>query len=675
MKIIGFILILTSLISAQKAKINFVELPSVFSSNMVLQQKTEVTFWGKANPAQKIFVKAGWGYSASTFVKPDSSWQVKLKTIQAGGPYNVIIKAGDSTVTLSNVVLGEVWFCSGQSNMEIPLEGWKPEYPIKNSEEEIKKADYPNIRLFNVSKVTSIEPKFNCNGKWRVCTQEDAANFSAVGYFFGRDLYKELHVPIGLICAAWGGTKIQPWIQGSYLSKLHIYKPEVEKLLKARAVYNKFYAWRDSHRIINIENKNLQSMWSGLNFDDSDCSKINFDDNKWKSMNLPAHWSSVIGAFYGAVWFRKKINIPAGWKGTNLVLQLGAIADMDEAWVNDIKIGEHFGGGLWGVPRVYKIPGKIVDGSTLTVAVRVIANGGGGGITGGKDKMLIYPEGNSEEGMSISGKWKYMPVAEFAGRKFYVYGPNGEFYKRPKVPFQIQQNTSTALYNGMVAPVIPYRIKGVIWYQGESNSGNPNDYNNYKFLFPLLIKNWRNDWKEGSFPFYWVQIAPFKYGKKSKSYVVRNAQRQTLSVPNTGMAVTLDIGSVNNIHPPDKQDVGLRLALWALDKNYGRHVNFSGPIYKSMKVEKEKAIISFKYANGGLVVKHSNGKTNFLIAGKDSSFVKAKVKVFDTKLIVYNPKVKHPLAVRYAWSNADRATLFNKAGLPASTFRTDDWKP
>jgi sialate O-acetylesterase len=239
----------------------------------------------------------------------------------------------------------------------------------------------------------------------------------------------------------------------------------------------------------------------------------------------------------------------------------------------------------------------------------------------------------------------------------------------------IGSSSPTMLYNGMIAPVIPYYIKGVRWYQGESNSGSPNEYNNYRSLFSLMIKNWRADWNEGNFPFYYVQIAPYSYGDNAKSYVVREAQRLTLSEPKTGMAVTLDIAGTDDIHPSDKQDVGLRLALWALAKSYHENIICSGPLYKSMKIQQGKIILLFDDAGKGLVFKKSNGESNFLISGKDSMFVKAKVEVDGKRLIVYNNSVKNPIAVRYAWTNASVATLFNKEGLPASTFRTDHWNP
>ena len=675
MKLLILFFALVSIAKPQTSSSRYLLMPSLFSDNMVLQQRTVVPIWGKAEPGEKVMVKASWGQKSGTTVKTDSSWEVHLRTVKAGGPFEVTVIVGDSTITYKNVMLGEVWLCSGQSNMEIPLQGWPPENPIKNSAEEIAAANYPNVRLFGVARAVSAKPEFNCVGTWTECSPQTAAKFSAVGYFFGRKLYEELHVPIGLIWSVWGGTKIQPWISGKYLSTLPEYKTDVEKIDSLKGEVDSLNLWIRSHPVIDVGDRDPLHQYDNLSFDDSMCSERNFNDSAWKSMKLPTYWEATsVGDFDGAVWYRKTIEIPKSWVDSTLVIHLGPVDDMDETWVNGVKVGGLLGGGFWATPRVYTVPGGIVKDTSLTIAVRVIDTGGGGGIWGNGVKMQISPETDTLQAIPLSGEWKYLPVAEYMNSKFYVYGVNGEpFYSRPKIALSVGPNTPTMLFNGMIAPLIPYHLKGILWYQGESNSDLPSDYNNYKYLFPLLIKNWRADWKEGSLPFYWVQIAPWPYGAKSKSYMIRDAQRLTMSVPNTGMAVTLDISSLTTIHPPDKQDVGLRLALWALAKNYGKHVIYSGPIYKSMKVRNGKAMISFEYADGGLVMKPLNGETNFVIAGKDSNFVKAEVKVVGKTLVVYSPEVKRPVAVRYPWGNAEEATLFNKAGLPASTFRTDNW--
>ena len=675
--LVFFLAIAEPLFPAEKSNSNFIIMPSLFSDNMVLQQKTKVSFWGKANPGEPVSVNASWDATAKTKVKDDSVWMVKLITKKAGGPYDVKIKIGDSTITYQNVMLGEVWVCSGQSNMEMPLEGWPPENIVKNSAEEIAAANYPDIRLFTVARAVAGEPEFNCVGTWSECNPKTAAKFSAAAYFFGRKLYQELKVPIGLIHSSWGGTKIQPWISAKYLSTFDDYQKVLDKIAASNGEIKRQQEWIRSHPVIDISKKPEAQQYENLDFGDSLCSKPNFDDSRWHTMNLPIYWESTeVGDFDGTVWFRKKIEIPKSWIDSNLVLELGPVDDMDRSYVNGTFVGGMESVGFWQTPRVYKVPKELVNDSIITIAVRVIDNGGGGGIWGNGVEMRIHPENpaDSSQSISLAGEWRYLPVAEFINNKFYVYKiDDQEFFSRPKTDVSIGPNTPTMLYNGMIAPLIPYSIKGVIWYQGESNSDHPEDYNTYNKLFPLMIKNWRADWKEGNLPFYYVQIAPWSYGDKSKSYVIRWAQCQTLSVPNTGMAVTLDIGDLKTIHPADKQDVGLRLALWALAKNYHKKVFYSGPIYKSMKIENGKIILSFKYSGKGLVMKDWNRQTDFIIAGKDKKFVKADVKVDGTKLIVYSDEVKNPVAVRYTWSNAVVGTLFNKEGLPASTFKTDNW--
>ncbi len=653
------------------SKSDAVVMPSIFSDNMVLQQKSNVQFWGKARPGDSVFINGSWNASAKTKVNDDGLWKTKIKTLKAGGPYEVKVKIGDSTIVYKNVMLGEVWLCSGQSNMEMPLEGWPPQSVIQNSAEEIKNANYPDIRLFNVTRAVSNKPEFNCAGKWTECDSQTAAKFSAAGYFFGREIYKNIKVPVGLISSPWGGTPIEAWISREYLGKLDQYKPVIEKIASMDTEVKKLIDWIHSHPVIDVSSKDVEHKWENLEFDDSSCSKPEFNDENWKTMKLPVYWeSAAIGNFDGIVWFRKKVEIPKEWIGKDLVVELGPVDDMDRSYVNGTLIGGIEKNGFWQQPRVYDVPKELVKDSVLSIAVRVMDIGGGGGIWGNNVKMKIHPKG-SEENISLAGDWKYLPTAEFISDKFYVYKVEGqEFNSRPKSSIDISPNTPTMLYNGMIAPLVSYGIRGSLWYQGETNVGQPD---NYKILFPLMIKNWRDNWGEGDFSFYFVQIAPFDYGESARSYIIREAQFLTLSVPNTGMAVTLDIATVKNIHPPDKQDVGKRLALWALAKNYNKKIIYSGPLYKAVKIVKNKAVLSFDEAGTGLIFKESGGETNFLIAGKDKKFFKAEVKVDGKKLIVFSPEVKQPAAVRYEWNNEGEATLFNKEQLPASIFKTDNW--
>jgi sialate O-acetylesterase len=648
----------------------FIRMPAIFSDNMVLQQKSEVNFWGKALPGEKVLIESGFSQKRQTVVQKDSIWKTSLKTPKAGGPYVVNIRIGDSIIVYKNVMIGEVWLCSGQSNMEMPLTGWPPRDTITNSAEEIKNASNNNIRLFTVARAYSNIPEFNCDGSWVESSPETAAKFSATAYFFGKKLYNELRVPIGLISSNWGGTAVESWISKKYLRSQPEYLPVINKIDSSGEGIKKVNAWLKNFPVIDMTKIQGENKWEVLDFNDKECSLPTFDDSRWPEMKLPAYFETILGEFDGVVWFRKKIEIPSGWLNKDLAIELGPIDDMDATFINGIKVGGYEKEGFWQANRIYNVPAEMVTDTTLVIAVRVIDLQGGGGIYGAKEKLKIYLK-NSSEKISLNGGWKYLPVAEYSNSKFFVFGPKDEIYlTKPKLAFYLSAYVPTTLFNGMISPLIPYTIKGVIWYQGEANTGEPEKYRN---LFSLMIKNWREDWGEGNFPFYFVQIAPYDYGKQTRSERLREAQLFSLSVPNTGMAVTMDIGNPSNIHPADKKDVGCRLAYWALAKNYDKKVYYSGPIYKSMKISKDKIILSFDYADGGLVLKDRNGENNFEIAGEDKVFKKAEIKIDNQKLIVFNPEVDKPVAVRYAWTNTSEATLFNKKDLPASSFRTDNW--
>ena len=647
---------------------NKIEIPSIFSDNMVLQRNSTVSFWGKAEPEMKINIDAGWGETSSTTVKTDGTWLTKINTPDAGGPFEVKLQIGDSSITFKNVLIGEVWLCSGQSNMEMPLQGWPPNDPILNSEEEIKKADYPEIRLFTVSRAYSNEKEFNINGKWEVCSASTATGFSATAYFFGKKLYKELKVPIGLIHSSWGGTPVESWMSDKYLENVDEYKSVLNEIKNSGVEIQKYKEWLYTHSVINI-NGPSDGRWENLEFNDQNCLTVDFDDSQWKEINLPTLWENTeVGNFDGVVWFRKEIEIPASWQDKNLVIELGPIDDMDRTFINGILIGAHEKEGFWNTNRIYQIPKEAIKSKDILIAIRVVDNQGGGGLFGTKEQLKIYPA-DVNESISLSGNWKYLPVAEYIGQKFFTFGvDNREYYSKPVVKINLSASTPTTLYNAMINPLIPYLIKGVIWYQGEANTGNPELYST---LFPLMIKNWRDDWKN-DFSFYYVQIAPFDYGENTHSEKLRESQLKTLSVSNTGMVVTMDIGNPKSIHPSNKIDVGERLARWALAKDYNKEVPYSGPLYKSMKVDHDKIILSFDYADG-LILKELNGENNFMIAGDDKKFVQATIKVEGNNLTVYNSEIKNPAAVRYVWDNISEGTLFNKAGLPASSFRTDNW--
>jgi len=652
------------------------ELPAIFGDNMVMQQKTENPIWGKAYAGEDIEIISSWGEKTTAKAKANGEWQTKVKTPEAGGPYKVTIKGSDTTIIFENVLLGEVWVCSGQSNMEMPLMGWPPKDTIKNSAEEIKNADYPEIRMFTVSKAVSVEPKEDCKGSWEVCTPETAKNFSATAYFFGRELHKELGIPIGLIHSSWGGTPAESWVNPNYIGRVDDYEDfaaNIDKLVSLDEKYNK---WLSSHPVIVPEGDDKLA-GKGVSFCDTNCPLPDFDDSAWKEMNLPTLWESKeLGVFDGVVWFRKEIYIPAEWKNRDLILELGPIDDIDITYFNGIRVGGYESMGFWEANRKYEIPFELVKEGKNVIAVRVIDLQGGGGIYGEEEQMKIY-RANEEKAKSINltGVWKYFPVAQYRNGKFYVFGVEENDFYTTKPAFKgIDHYTPTVLYNAMIAPLVPYRIKGAIWYQGESNVGR---HEQYKELFPTMIESWRAAWKLGKFPFYFVQIAPYRYDNPEDpvSAKLREAQTETmLSVPNTGMAVTLDIGNADNIHPVNKQDVGKRLSLWALAKDYGRKdVVYSGPIYKDMLKQGSRITLYFDHVGSGLVAK--NGElTGFQVAGEDSIFVDAEAYINGSTVRVYSKQAYDPIAVRYAFKNASEASLFNKEGLPASSFRTDGWE-
>ena len=645
-------------------------MPAVFSDNMVVQRDTEVPLWGKGIPGEKIEIEASWGEKGSTVVEASGKWNINLKTPKAGGPFSISVAMGNEKITYKNVMSGEVWVCSGQSNMEMPLSGWPPKDLIEGGAEAIANSASSTIRLFQVTRAYSTQKEEDCKATWLESNPETTPSFSATAYFFGKKLNDELKVPIGLIHTSWGGTEIESWISAEALTKLDKYKDFKLNLESSKVDFTKLMNWVESHRVIDVSSKPELEKFMNLDFDDSECSKPGYDDSKWLTLKLPATWETTnIGEYDGVIWFRKKIEIPKEWIGKELSLELGPIDDMDITYVNGEKVGSYETGGFWQTQRVYTIAKELVTSNELTIAVRVLDNQGGGGIYGTKEMMKISNKEGGEP-VYIFGKWKYLSVAEYLGGRFFVYGAKGEeYFNRPKSAINLSAHTPTALYNAMISPLVPYKIKGAIWYQGESNVGNAAEYSK---LMSIMINNWRNDFQSGEFPFYYTQIAPYRYGVGTNSQYLREAQLKSLSIPNTGMAVTMDIGNIENIHPGNKKSVGERLAAWALNKDYGINIPYSGPIYKEMRIEGGKAILSFDYGQG-LELKPIDGKNNFQIAGADKVFYDAEVKVDGNELIISSKVVKEPAAVRYCWGDILEGTLFNQERLPASSFRTDSW--
>ncbi|MCB0746510.1 MAG: glycosyl hydrolase family 2 [Ignavibacteriae bacterium] len=670
MKKILFTLI-TFVFSLQLFCQSAIKMPAIFSDNMVLQQNFKVPIWGKSSPKSKIEITTSWGKNAETTTEKDSSWYLEVETPKAGGPYQITVSSNSQKINFKNVLIGEVWLCSGQSNMEMPLMGWPPRDTILNSAKEIKNANYSDIRLFTVARSASILPNDNVVGKWEECNPNTVANFSATAFFFGKKLFNELKIPIGLIHSSWGGTPAEAWTNKEFLLDIPEYQSTLQKIEEAIPMQDKLTNWLNQFPILDMAKITSDNIWSNLEFNDANCGNINFDDKNWRLMTLPIFWERTqLGEFDGAVWFRKNMDIPNDWLNKDLTIELGPIDDFDITFVNGKKIGGIEEDGNYQTNRIYNIPAQLNNKDKITIAVRVNDTRGGGGFGGiSKQMRLILNETKKE--ISIAGEWRYLPVAEFKEMKYFVFGEDANaFYSRPEISIAVSANMPTALYNGMIAPLIPYSIKGAIWYQGEANAGNPELYER---LFPTMISNWRSDWRN-DFPFYFAQIAPYNYGENTHSEFLRDAQRKTLRLANTGMAVTLDIGNNNNIHPANKTDVGERLALLALANQYGKSLVSSGPLYYSMEIVGSKIVISFNNAESGLVLKENSSGNEFLISGADKKFIPANVKIENNKIVIWSENIKVPLAVRYSWSNISGASLFNMEGLPASSFRTDDWE-
>ena len=644
----------------------------LFTDSMVVQQRSTVPVWGKGTPGSRVVIHASWKADASATVTPEGNWSTVIATPRAGGPYEMRVQTDDSTLTLKDVLAGEVWLCSGQSNMEMPLQGWPPD-TILSSRDEIDHSSYPSIRLFTVNHAYSTVPEEACAGRWTGCSPGTTPLFSATAYFFGRSLSQALKVPIGLIHSSWGGTKVESWIGSGTLARVAQYDSVLQKIRITGESMKVRESWLETFPVIEMSRRDPRTRWQNLGLDDAECASPAFNDSSWRTMRLPTYWETTgVGEFDGVVWFRKRIAIPPAWAHRDLVVELGPVDDMDITYVNGKEVGSHESAGAWNALRSYPVPKEIVDTTSVIIAVRVIDNGGGGGIYGPAKLMRIHPEGE-DESVSLSGEWKYLPVADYHGDRLYVFGWRGErFFERPSLPFDFSGYSPTALYNGMIAPLAPFSLAGVIWYQGESNAGAPAMY---RTLFPLMIGNWRSAFRSEGLPFYYVQIAPYEYGPGTNSAYLREAQFLTLSVKNTAMAVTLDIGSARTIHPPNKQEVGRRLALLALANTYRKKIAGAGPFYRSMKTVGRSIELSFGDAGGGLVLTQSERGNGFQVAGEDHLFRNADVAVRRSRLIVSSPLVTHPVAVRYAFGNTSQATLFNDQGLPSSSFRTDDWAP
>lgn len=622
-----------------------IRLPKILSDNMVLQRNKLITIWGWADANEKVTVRFN-KQTQSARADKAGKWSVVLQPEAAGGPFTMRL-IGKNTIALSNIFIGEVWVCSGQSNMEWPVRD------SKNATEEMSNANYPAIRHFMVPKSVSTQLQEDVKtGEWKVCSPETVGDFTAVGYFFARELYEKLKVPIGMINTSWGGTHCETWTSREGFEKSR----EFEEMIAMMPQQDlESLAKKKSEAMI----KKLAAQGISLPAKDVERWKdFGFDDAKWKSMTVPNVWEKQgLAGFDGSVWFRKIFFIAAADVGKEALLELGMIDDSDECFVNGQWVGSTKA--IYTEKRKYKIPTGVLREGKNTIAVRVEDNGGNGGMWGEAGDMKLTTASNAT--INLAGEWGYQVERILNNGK--TIGPN---------------DYPTLLFNAMLNPLTNYTIQGAIWYQGESNAGRAHQY---RTAFPLMIQDWRAHFRQGDFPFYFVQLANFNAAggtseRGSTWAELREAQTATLALPNTGMAVTTDIGEATDIHPRNKQDVGKRLAAIALNKTYLQNVICSGPLYQSMKVEGNTIRISFLGMGSGLVVKDKYGYVKgFEIASANQKFQFAKAHIEGNEVIVSAENITSPVAVRYAWAdNPEDANLFNQEGFPASPFRTDTWK-
>ncbi|NGM64320.1 sialate O-acetylesterase [Sphingobacterium sp. SGR-19] len=624
-----------------------VKLPALIDDGMVLQRDQPVKIWGWADVEEEITVKFNkQQYQVTTAV--DGTWSLTLPKLDAGGPYVMTIE-GENEITIRDILVGDVWLCSGQSNMAFKMDRVKEKYT-----KEIAASSNNFIRQFLVkpSWNFSLQNDVQSEG-WKSANPQNVLDFSAVAYFFAKAVYDDTRVPIGIINASYSATVAEAWISEEGLKHFPDFVAEANKFKDPNVVKQT----QDADDVLKSNWYKL-SREEDIGYSDNVTNWANpmLDISNWEVTDVPGYWDKAgIKNMPGVVWMVKEIDVPAHLAGRDATLFFGAIDDRDSTYFNGVKVGHSY---MRGRERNYNVPGKLVKAGKNRIVVRILNPDGPGGFYPDKECVFI----SVNERIDLAGKWKYKVGAKLSALR-----------SNMTTKFNIKP---TAIYNSMIYPLTNYSIKGVVWYQGEGNAGRAYQY---RQLFADLIVDWRSKWEQGDFPFLYVQLA--NYGKEEDQPVesswaeLREAQSMALALPHTGMAVIHDVGETNDIHPQDKKTVGDRLALAAMKVSYGHQIIASGPVYDSSRVEGNKIIIRFKNTGAGLKAKGDAELTYFTIAGADKKFVWAKAKIENNTVVVWADEIKCPVAVRYAWSNNPLdANLYNEDGLPASSFRTDNWE-
>ena len=619
-----------------------IKLPALIRDSMILQRDAKINIWGWASKAEKVRIEFN-GKIYKTVTGDSGKWKLQLPSMKAGGPYIMDI-SGKNKIVLHDILIGDVWLCAGQSNMEHQMK-----LHAINYADEIASANNAEIRQFKVPNITNLASPQNdlSGGSWKWADSTNVKEFSAVAYFFAKSLYAKYHVPIGIINASWGGVPIESMMSEDALKDFPSILSTIEKN-KDTAYVNganrKAFAAENS--MPHPEDKGMTEKW----FDTT------YTPKEWHRIAIPGFWADQ-GAknLNGIVWYRREIDVPASMTNVPAKVFLGRIVDEDELYINGKKVGTT---GYMYPQRRYPLPDGVLKPGKNLFVVRVTNNFGKGGFVPDKPYELIA--GNDT--IDLTGYWEYKVGQVNIPRHGFIGGGIA------------LQNQPTALYNSMIAPIVGYTIKGFVWYQGESNTSKPGEYTK---LQPAMINDWRNKWKEGSIPFLFVQLPGFgDYNylpSESQWATFREAQAKSLSAPNTAMAIAIDVGEWNDIHPDHKKEVGDRLALAAEKIAYGENIVYAGPIYQSSTIDGNKIIISFNNTGCGLTTNDGEAPAEFVIADDDKKFVSASAKISGDKVIVWNDDVLSPKYVRYAWADEPiNPNLINKEGLPAAPFRTDE---
>lgn len=642
----GAILLFCFFIGGNSAVFGQLKLARLFSDHVVLQRQKPIPVWGWAKPSEDLTVSLA-NQTKSAKADANGKWSVNFAPMEAGGPFELKISSTSGNLTVNDVLIGEVWLCSGQSNMEWTVK------QADNFKEEKKNASYPMIRHFFVTHDVQIEPQSDLKtGEWKISSADTVGDFSAIGFFFARQIYQKTKIPVGLVHSSWGGSQVEGWISKEGMLSSDELRDYGQNLPKN---------WVEGDLILekNVKKATLGDETANPTLaDEKKYLDPNYDFSKWIANNPMGQWDwKGIWQFRGNGFMARKIEIPSDFVEQETTLGLAESYSYNEIYINGSQV---FKGILKG-KREIVIPRNTWKAGENRIVIKmnraIDPEWFGLGLQGSADDVFVATK--TDKIPLGKDNWYLMP--SFAEKHEYSHSSN---------------NIGTTIYNGMIAPIIPFAMRGVLWYQGETNAGRSFQY---RKTFPLMIEDWRKKWND-DFYFYFVQLS--SYGRNQSSNEgsgwaeLREAQTMTLSLPKTGMAVTTDIGNPNDIHPTNKQDVGWRLASNALKDIYGQNIPFSSPLYDSVKFENGKAIVSFKYVYDGLTAKDKFGYVRgFEIAGDDKVFYYAQAKIEGDKVVVSSPKVTKPVAVRYAWSDAPiDANLYNSAGFPVSPFRTDDWK-